>query len=162
MAAAGNFNSDQPFYPAAFASTMPNVLSVGAADVEGPALFKAFYSNFGEWVRVCAMGKQIAPFLTYAAPRDGGGGPPPGAAAPMSIGLPEQPYTQFDGWAEWMGTSFATPQVSAALAVIMSAGAAGTGSEAIGVLTSSPLPVVTDIGLFVTRTSVDGLLSTYM
>jgi hypothetical protein len=48
VAAAGNENSDRPFYPAAY----PDALAVASADGQG----KALHSNYGKWIDVAASG----------------------------------------------------------------------------------------------------------
>ena len=97
VAAAGNNQSNEPFWPAAFNS----VVSVGALDTTQSAPQVADFSNYGNWVDVYAPG--VDAYSTYLQanwmlPNDN---PPP---RPM------------DGWATWSGTSFATPQVAAAIA----------------------------------------------
>ncbi|HXH18310.1 MAG TPA: S8 family serine peptidase [Chitinophagales bacterium] len=52
VAAAGNANTNTPFFPAAF----PNVISVGATDFNDQ---KASFSNFGTWVDLMAPGVSI-------------------------------------------------------------------------------------------------------
>ncbi|KSU89015.1 MULTISPECIES: S8 family peptidase [Priestia] len=52
IAAAGNENTMQPSYPAAF----PNVLSVAAVSYTGQ---RAFFSNYGDYIDVSAPGVQI-------------------------------------------------------------------------------------------------------
>lgn len=52
VAAAGNFGSPNPYFPAAF----PSVIGVGSVD---PALNRSSFSNFGNWVSVQAPGRDI-------------------------------------------------------------------------------------------------------
>jgi Subtilase family len=99
VAAAGNNGSNEPFWPAALKSS--NVVSVGALDTTNGAPQVADFSNYGTWVDVYAPGMSV--YSTYLQdnwllPNDS---PPP---RPM------------DGWAIWSGTSFAAPQVAAAIA----------------------------------------------
>ena len=49
VAAAGNFNTDKPFYPAAY----PEVIAVGAVNDDSE---KAHFSNWGDWVDISAPG----------------------------------------------------------------------------------------------------------
>lgn len=65
VAAAGNYGTDQPFYPAFF----DNVIAVAATNVNH---VKSSFSNYGSWVDVAAPGNVIYstyandPSLTYA------------------------------------------------------------------------------------------------
>lgn len=101
IAAAGNDSSSDPFYPAAF----PWVISVGALDEEGNV---ADYSNYGCWVDVWARGSNLVnafPHGTYTC------------YEPPNKGQ----VRNFKHLAQWSGTSFATPIVTAAIAAQMSA-----------------------------------------
>jgi subtilisin family serine protease len=101
VAAAGNDDTDRPFYPAAY----DWVVSVGAVDEK---LRVAGFSNYGRWVDVWAHGTQLVnafPVGTYVAKEPG----------------PTQGEVRsFTGLAQWSGTSFATPVVSGAIAAHMS------------------------------------------
>ena len=79
--AAGNENSDAPSYPAAF----DGVLAVVATDSLD---HRAFFSNFGDWVDLCAPG--VAIWSTMA----------------------NNIYHAYD-YAMWQGTSMATPNAAA-------------------------------------------------
>lgn len=110
IAAAGNDSSSDPFYPAAF----PWVVSVGALDEKGNV---AEYSNYGCWVDVWARGSNLVnafpkgKYVCKEAPNKG------------------QPRF-FEHLAQWSGTSFATPIVTAAIAAQMSAtGNVGPGAD---------------------------------
>ncbi len=101
IAAAGNDSSSDPFYPAAF----PWVISVGALDEKG---YVADYSNYGCWVDVWARGSNLInayPTGTYVCKE----APNKGQAR------------HFRHLAQWSGTSFSTPIVTAAIAAQMSA-----------------------------------------
>ncbi|MBI2060122.1 MAG: S8 family serine peptidase [Nitrospirae bacterium] len=52
VAAAGNYNRSDKFYPAAF----PNVIAVSATD---PSDNKAYFSNYGDWIELAAPGTYI-------------------------------------------------------------------------------------------------------
>lgn len=99
VAAAGNHDPDSPaavgdkareFWPAA----MPNVLAVAALDqVENDSVRLAKFSNYGPWVDLAAVGADV--ISTYAT------------------------FFDFDGWAQWSGTSFAAPTVAGRIAATM-------------------------------------------
>jgi subtilisin family serine protease len=99
VASAGNEGTCRRTYPAA----LPDVVSVGAIGPEGPAAF----SNYGPWVRACAPGVDIVSwfFTEFRGPLTAAGGAPD----------PDD----FQSWAEWSGTSFSAPMVTAALARYM-------------------------------------------
>jgi hypothetical protein len=97
VAAAGNNSSPEPFWPAAFGS----VVSVGALDTTRGAPQVAGFSNYGTWVDVYAPGVNV--YSTYL---DAG----------WLLPNDTPPARQIDGWATWSGTSFAAPQVAAAIA----------------------------------------------
>ncbi|MFC1742343.1 S8 family serine peptidase [Candidatus Riflebacteria bacterium] len=59
VAAMGNNNSSQPFYPAAY----PGVISVGAVDNWGN---RAYFSNYGPWMDISAPGVRVP--STYTGP----------------------------------------------------------------------------------------------
>lgn len=105
VAAAGNDDSDDPFYPAAY----PWVIGVGSVD---PDKKRSDFSNYGKWVDVYARGRDLVnafPVGTYTChyPENHVNGAPQ--------------VRQFDGLARWSGTSFATPVVTGAIAARMSA-----------------------------------------
>ncbi len=96
VASAGNDGTSLPMYPA----VLPYVVAVGALDHEGaPAPF----TNYGPWVRACALGVEVV--STFFAGFDG--------AHPVQAG---DDIDRFRGWAAWSGTSFAAPRVVAELA----------------------------------------------
>jgi hypothetical protein len=97
VAAAGNYGHDRPCYPAAF----PTVTAV-AALTQG--LQPAAWSSHGPWVDVCTIGEGVR--STYV----------PGTESPLIDADLEQ-FPQ-NAWALWSGTSFAAPQVAAAVAKI--------------------------------------------
>lgn len=100
IAAAGNLDLSRPFWPAA-----DNwAISVGAAKRIGRRWEKAHFSDFGKWVDVCADGVDI--LSCYAKQRY----QPAGAGAAQ---------IDFDGWAIWNGTSFATPLVTGVVADLL-------------------------------------------
>lgn len=110
VAAAGNDARSDPFFPAAYKF----VVGVGALD--GTARRPACFSNRGWWVDAAAIGEGVhSTFVTY----EGKLAPHPRDAPPRCEGvLPDPPAgaQDFDGWAQWDGTSFAAPRVAAAIA----------------------------------------------
>jgi len=94
VASAGNDGLCNLTYPAAF----PGVVGVGAIEATGPAP----YSNRGPWVRACAPGTSLTSSFH----------PNYNGDHPFTDGID---IDDFDGWAVWTGTSFASPVVAAAL-----------------------------------------------
>jgi subtilisin family serine protease len=113
VAAAGNQGLAKPFWPAA----QKRVFGVGALD-PGPGESApraqasdqtppAPYSNFGWWVDAWAIGDRVSTFfLEWDDPVL----PLPGGVALAA--------RNFEGWARWSGTSFATPAVAGAIAAL--------------------------------------------
>ncbi|MFI5683548.1 S8/S53 family peptidase [Streptomyces sp. NPDC051636] len=144
VAAAGNNAAATPFWPAAYAS-LPDyedaVLSVGA--LRGDGEFGACFTNHGSWVRVYAPGERLTSALTgfdapvpyvyqhstYDACRFGFGYACtcqyPRHTGVLSegrentSGKPDQ--VMFEGFAQWSGTSFATPVAAGLVAAHMTA-----------------------------------------
>jgi hypothetical protein len=111
VAAAGNGYGNRPFYPAAF----KRVIAVGGLD--GPEA-RACFSNYGSWVDACAPGVgQRSTFLTVDART-----PPP--TPPNCLGFVNDPGAvfEFQGWAEWSGTSFSTAVVAGSIAATVRPG----------------------------------------
>ncbi|MDN3025589.1 S8/S53 family peptidase [Streptomyces sp. S.PB5] len=142
VAAAGNNASASPFWPAAYASLpeyASSVLSIGALRDDGD--HGACFSNHGYWVNAYAPGERLTSTLTgfdapvpyvyqhstYDAcrfnftylctcqhPRHSGVlSDTGGTATPGRV--------MFDGFAQWSGTSFATPVAAGLVAAYMTA-----------------------------------------
>jgi Subtilase family len=117
VAAAGNEDALTPWFPAAYGKDQPGVYGVGAVVRVFLAWWRSAYSNYGDWVRAVAPGMLEGPFLEWT--------------------LGPQPY---EGWARWVGTSFATPLVSGAIAALMSSDPAlDPRAAADALLAASPL-----------------------
>ena len=94
VAAAGNDNTDIPSYPAAYTSVV-SVCATGASYHRG-IFGKAIFSNFGDWVDICAPGVDI--YSTVPGTDSGGTG----------------------RFGEKSGTSQATPFVAGAIGYLLS------------------------------------------
>ncbi|PRY33321.1 S8 family peptidase [Pseudosporangium ferrugineum] len=106
VASAGNDGQDLPHFPAAF----PGVVSVGALNSD---LSPAAFSNHGAWLDCSSVGVGVV--STYV---QGVLPPDTGLGADITFGP--------DAWATWSGTSFAAPQISAAVAALCGADASLT------------------------------------
>jgi subtilisin family serine protease len=132
VASAGNNSSCEPLYPAAFgdptdSERLANVVSVGALGRCGPATF----TNYGCWVRACAAGEMLtSSFFTYDEPWGG--------------------FRQFDGWAQWSGTSFSVGIVIGSFLREMRL-TGSTAADAVKRLVDAPdLPAIHNLGTIVT------------
>jgi subtilisin family serine protease len=96
VASAGNNGSERPSWPAACKGVVA-VAAVGARE-PGSAWLRTDFTNYGRWVDCCAPGVAVA--STFLVTR----------------GLADKP--PFKGFAKWSGTSFACPQVTAAIAAL--------------------------------------------
>ena len=105
VAAAGNAESDVPFWPAA----MKQVVAVAAVDAAGN---KASFTNFGDWVDCAAPGDQITSTFPSWKPTSSTFG------------------QAIDGWACWSGTSFSAPYLAGLIAAEMTAGG-GSAADAV-------------------------------
>jgi hypothetical protein len=118
VAAAGNNASSEPFWPAAFNS----VVAVGALDTANGQQALAGFSNYGQWVDVYAPGVNVRSTYLEATWK-----------------LPTDPTGWFiDGWAFWDGTSFAAPQVAAAIADTARQTGVTARQAALAVLAAAP------------------------
>jgi hypothetical protein len=106
VAAAGNWGSPRPFWPAAF----KQVLAVGAVREKSGVWQRADFSDYGYWVDACARGVGVKSTFAFEKTKV--------AQGPTTD--PSDPTVTFDGWAAWDGTSFATPIAAAIVARTMS------------------------------------------
>jgi subtilisin family serine protease len=105
VAAAGNLGDSRKVYPAADDWT----ISVGAVELTGTGKKTpkaAAFTNFGDWVDLCAEGVDIASSFEAKPYR--------GSSAPHKV-------LQFDGQAVWSGTSFSAARVSGKVASVLQA-----------------------------------------
>ncbi|MGD0083603.1 MAG: S8/S53 family peptidase [Acidimicrobiales bacterium] len=131
VAAAGNLDSQRPFWPAA----EPWVIGVAAVEMSGDpeVLTRAWFSDYGPWVDVCAVGVDVV--SAYEA-------------------HPYRPLTDpsqlrhFKGAAIWSGTSFATPRVAAAVAGLRASDPTLSRDRALALFAASGVDVP-GIGTFV-------------
>ncbi len=103
VASAGNEGSSEPLYPAAY----PGVISVGAVN---PDLSLSSYSNYGTTTFVAPVGETKS---------EGNAMHLNTLSCMSSCTYPESSFTAFSD-KYLLGTSFASPQVSAALALVKS------------------------------------------
>ncbi|HZE40718.1 MAG TPA: S8/S53 family peptidase [Stackebrandtia sp.] len=119
IAAAGNFASNRPFYPAAFAAEpQPQqaapVISVGALN---PNETLAMFTNEGPWVSCYATGASLV--STYPTYADGDASPSLANDHGTRYRESLDPDDFTSGYAIWSGTSFAAPIAAAKLASAM-------------------------------------------
>ena len=101
VAAAGNGASHRPFYPAADKWA----IGVGATQDFSGTASQSLFTNFGNWVDVCANGVNVlSSFEDKFYQKE----------------FPRGSSLRFRGSALWSGTSFATPHVSAIVADLLS------------------------------------------
>ena len=104
VCAAGNGAGEDEVWPAALAKDHDNVVAVAALDAEGRP---ARWSTHGVWVGISTIGEGIV--STYVRGTEDG----------VLIDDPDPDTYGPDAWACWTGTSFAAPQVTGALARLM-------------------------------------------
>lgn len=113
VAAAGNESSDEPFYPAAY----PGAIAVAATDKNDR---RWSLSNHGDWVDIAAPGRDILSLR----------------AAGTSQGTPVDAFTTRQS-----GTSTATPHISGACALLLSAVPFLTYDEIYEILVTTADPI---------------------
>ena len=129
VAAAGNNQSSELFWPAA----CKTVVAVGALDTTQSPPQVAGFSNYGSWVDLYAPGVTV--YSTYLR-------------ANWLLPNDTPPARSMDGWATWSGTSFAAPQVAAAIANMLLTSGGTARQAAHSVLTQAHwLPVTTLRGI---------------
>ena len=127
IAAAGNDSTNRPFYPAAF----PWAVGVGALAAD--QRHRAWFSNFGDWVKVYALGEGMVNayatgVYTYQEP-------------------PKQPAKQtFYGMARWDGTSFSTPLVAGLIAEEMTRSGSSAEDAVQAVLNTAQAQAISGVG----------------
>jgi subtilisin family serine protease len=128
IASAGNESTRRKFYPAAFSW----VVGVGALSTD--QRHRAWFSNYGSWVDVYALGEGIVNAYavgeyTYQEP-------------------PKQPAKQiFYGMAQWEGTSFSAPLVAGLIAAEMARTPGSTAYEAVeAVLNTAQAQAISGVG----------------
>jgi subtilisin family serine protease len=128
VAAAGNNDSDRPFWPAAF----KRVIAVAALDTTVTPHSPASFSNYGWWVDVCAPGVDLhSAYVKGVWQLD-----------------PSSEAMNFAGWAAWSGTSFAAPVVAATVAAKVAESGQPARQVAAELLASlAPVPGHPDHGL---------------
>ena len=117
VAAAGNFATSRPFYPAAFAPRYASgsgapLVSVGALNPNGSI---ALFSDEASWVNCYATGAAVV--STFPVTSVGGAQPDFSIDQGRRQGLDGDDFAS--GFAVWSGTSFAAPAAAATLAVAM-------------------------------------------
>jgi subtilisin family serine protease len=117
VAAAGNKDTDTPFYPAAY----PDVIAVAATE---PSDARWYLSNYGNWVDVAAPGRDI--LSLRAAGALGNTGP--------------DPFTS-----KLSGTSMAAPYVAGACALLLAANPLLTCDEVEQIVLSTGDPIASGI-----------------
>jgi serine protease len=114
-AAAGNSGDagSPPFYPAAYAPSVPGLVAVGAVDFD---FNRAYYSNSNDYVEIAAPGGDITADLNHDGYGDG--------ILQQTIDqqlASEGIFDQF-GYFFFQGTSMSTPHVSGLAALLMNQG----------------------------------------
>jgi hypothetical protein len=127
VVSAGNDSDDEEFWPAAF----PWAVAVGALGTD--QRHRAWFSNYGSWVNVYALGESIVNayttgLYTYEEP-------------------PKQPAQQtFYGMARWDGTSFSAPLVAGLIAEEKAASGASAQDATKAVLKRAVAQAIPGVG----------------
>jgi subtilisin family serine protease len=127
VASAGNDSTDRKFYPAAF----DWVVGVGALGTDQQ--HRAWFSNYGSWVDVYALGEGVVNAYafgeyTYQEP-------------------PKAPAKQtFKGMARWAGTSFSAPLVAGLIAEEKARSGSSAAAAAQAVLNKAQTQMIPGVG----------------
>lgn len=132
VAAAGNTDHCRRFWPAA----EPWAIAVGAVALVGEdgSPTRAAFSNYGDWVDVCAEGVDVV--SAYEAHQ----------YEPSGEG---RELLTFDGAAKWSGTSFAAPRVAARVAQQLATSPGLTRDEVLARLAGLDGRTVPGVGVYV-------------
>ena len=125
VAAAGNFATSRPFYPAAFSlETAPGQLPVVSVGALNPNRSRALFSDGGRWVWAWAKGAAVV--STFPDDIDGSRTPQVRVHPRLRGEVPQNgrpakrealdPDNYQGGFAAWSGTSFSAPLIAAYLA----------------------------------------------
>jgi subtilisin family serine protease len=127
VASAGNDNKSDPFYPAAF----DWAIGVGALGTD--QLHRAWFSNYGDWVDVYALGEGLVNAYAFGEYTYN---EPPKKLAKQT----------FNGMARWAGTSFSAPLVAGLIAREMVQSDLSAADAAQELLNKAQAQAIPDVG----------------
>lgn len=127
VASAGNDSKSDPFYPAAY----PWAIGVGALGTDQQ--HRAWFSNYGSWVNVYALGEGMVNAYAYGEY--------------TYHESPKAPAKQtFKGMARWAGTSFSAPLVAGLIAREMAQSSSSAAAAAQAVLAKAQAQAIPGVG----------------